>query len=137
MKSLTITLEKRYINFAADVLLEGSGHEYLPEILDIATEMRKEPYVPTEEMNAVLRPEIIVQLYKRNSIKPEGLAAAYNAAIKVALVPQLGAYAGSSDPEEVESASYIINEIGIHDANQVAARDAKIEETRKTFMGEA
>jgi len=136
MKSLKISLEKRYINFGGDILLEGSGAEYLPEILDIATEMRKEPYVGTEPMDATLRPEILVGLYKRNSLKPEGEASAYNAAIKTALLPQLVAYLNSSDPEEVESANYIINEIGAHDANQVAARDAKIENTRKTFMGE-
>lgn len=135
MKSLIITLEKRYINFAGDVLLQGSGHEYLQEIFDIATEMRKEPYLPMQVMSAALRPEIIVDLYKRNSIKAEGEASAYNNAIKTALLPQLAAYAASSDPEEVESANYIISEISVHDANQIASRDAKIEQTRKTFMG--
>src|SRR6516164_9160701 len=97
MKKIIISLPMRLALWCGQGL--WNNRDYLQETRSFDAAINGKSYNATENISIELRPDTIIDIYKRLSNLPEGIAARANKDAKDILLPQLMALAEGSDTE--------------------------------------
>ena len=100
--------------------------DYVEDARAFAAAIGNNSYNPSTNINILIKPETIVDIYKRLSNMPEGIAARPNKDAKDALLPQLVAMTEGTDTAAAQSAGYVLQTLQAWDAKQINDTDGVI-----------
>ncbi|MDI3320005.1 hypothetical protein [Pinibacter soli] len=118
MKKIIIQLPMKLALWAGQGLWHNM--DYLQETRSFDAAILNKSYNATENISIELRPDTIVDIYKRLSNLPEGIAARPNKDAKDILLPQLIAMTEGADTDLAQSAGYVLTTLQAWDNKQIA-----------------
>ncbi|MDI3319115.1 hypothetical protein [Pinibacter soli] len=124
MKNLIIQMPMKLALWCGQGLWDN--RDYLPEARSLDASILNTQYSESENISIEMRPNTIIDIYKRISNLPVGVSAAINSDAKNNLLPQLIAFAQGTDAELAESAAHVLTILQEWDEKQQQDAEAII-----------